>query len=128
MIRRLLSFSLTVLLCTSAALIVSNWLLQAAGPSGSTLTIMATVRPQRFIVVNRDLKIQAVLSNTDHNVRPTVYLDGIDGQEIPYSESIIEEYQNLKPSLNFSKPGILYERRNGRLQELVQVLKNWLPS
>ena len=78
----------------------------------NTLTVVAEVRPQRIIVVNDALEITKIYSNTAEDVRPTVYLDDVSGKELPYSDSIVDEYQTLVPSLDTSEPGVLYEKKS----------------
>ncbi len=121
--RSLLSFLFTILVCVVLTITVSDWILEAAQKSGSTITVLATVRPQRIIVVDRNLKIIKILSNTAQEVRPFVLLDSVDGLEIPYSESIVNQYADLKSSLDFSKPGVVYERADrgllNRMKKLI---------
>lgn len=76
----------------------------------SNITITVAVEPMRTIVVNKSLRIVQIISNTKKDVEPVVYLDTPDGIELPYSEGIRDQYLTLKPVLNFSKPGIVYER------------------
>ena len=97
-----------------------NFLLFAKEQSSGTITVIATVAPNRYIIVDSDLTIQTILSNTEEEVRPMVLLDTIDGQELPYSEGIMEQYQSLKPSLNFSEPGIVYDRDERPIQALIK--------
>lgn len=125
MIRRLFLFLVTVLVCVTITFTLSEWLLQAAGPGGSTITVMATVRPQRIIVVDKQLAITRILSNTARETRPIVLLNSVDGKEMPYSESIVDQYASLKPSLDFSKPGIVYERREAGV---LRWLKKLMPA
>ena len=111
MIRQSLYFLGTVLLCSLIAIIVSNWaLLAAQNGGGATLTVVATVRPQRIIVVDQNLSITQIISNTNQDMRPLVVLNTVDGPEIPYSESIVRQYAVLKPTLDFSHPAIVYDR------------------
>ncbi len=119
-IKQFVSFLCTVLICTVLSIIGSNWLLHAATPSNSTLTIMATVRPQRIIIVDKNFVITKIMSNTNLDMRPLVLLQTTDGAEIPYSESIANQYLALKPTLDFSKPGIVYEDSDGMVVTLVK--------
>lgn len=75
-----------------------------------SLSITVTVEPVRTIVVDRNLQITNVISNTKEDVRPVVVLDTRDGPDLPYTESIEKQYAALKPIINFSKPGVVYER------------------
>lgn len=74
------------------------------------ITITATVGPQRIIVVDRNSTIQRIISNTKQDLQPKVVLESPNGQEFAYSEGIAQQYEFLKSSLSFSKPGIIYQR------------------
>lgn len=64
----------------------------------------------RSIIVDRDLRIVTIISNTQEDVRPLVYLDTRDGLNLPFAEGIQQQYNTLKPVINFSKPGVVYQR------------------
>ena len=53
-------------------------------PTGSmqTVTVTAAVPPARIIVVDDNLKIKSIASNTKEDVNPKVVLNNIDGKEI----------------------------------------------
>jgi hypothetical protein len=74
------------------------------------LSITVTVEPMRSIIVDRDLRIVTIISNTQEDVRPLVYLDTRDGLNLPFAEGIQQQYNTLKPVINFSKPGVVYQR------------------
>lgn len=74
------------------------------------LSITVTVEPVRTILVDRNLQIESIISNTKEDVRPVVLLETQDGTDLPYTESIASQYALLKPVINFSKPGIVYQR------------------
>lgn len=76
------------------------------------VTYVATVTPQRVILVDKNFIIQRILSNTKEDVRPVVFLEDVSGQELPYSESIRKQYEFLQSSLHFGRAGVLYERKN----------------
>lgn len=97
-------------LITLVTVVLANALILATETASNTITVVATVLPQRMIIVDENLTIQKVISNTAEEIRPVVVLGEVDGKEIPYSQSIVEQYQSLKPSLNFSKPGVVYQR------------------
>lgn len=75
-----------------------------------TIQIHATVAPQRFIIVDASHRIQEITSNSNITVPPTIVLDHIGGIELSNATDILQEYQALTPSLNFSRPGIIYTR------------------
>lgn len=95
---------------TLVTVILANALILATETASNSITVVATVLPQRMIIVDENLTIQKVISNTAEEIRPVVVLGEVDGKEIPYSQSIVEQYQSLKTSLNFSKPGVVYQR------------------
>ena len=75
-----------------------------------SLSITLSVEPVRTIIVDRNLQIVTIMSNTKEDVRPVVFLDTQDGAELPYTEGIAGQYNTLKPVVNFEKPGIVYQR------------------
>lgn len=74
------------------------------------MSVTVTVEPHRVIIVDKNFTIRQIISNTEENVRPMVLLDSQDGKEVPYTESIRLQYMYLKPSINFTEPGIVYDR------------------
>ncbi len=105
-------------------ILFTNALLFADESANFNVAITATIRPMRVIVVDQTLTIKKVISNTKEDIRPMVVLDTEDGKELAYSDAIYTQYEDLKPTLNFSKPGILYERDNRPLQALFKALAN----
>lgn len=93
-----------------AVVLFTNLFLIAGEYAANTITIVATVRPLRLILVDRYLTIQSIASNTHVDILPLVVLDTQDGKELPYTNAIREQYAALKPRLNFSAPGIVYRR------------------
>lgn len=75
-----------------------------------SLSITVTVEPIRTIIVDRNLRIIEIMSNTKEDVRPIVLLELQDGIELPYTEGVQQQYKILKPVINFNKPGLVYER------------------
>lgn len=107
-------------IATIITVLLTNVLLLATEQGGSSVTVVGTVLPQRLIVVDENLTIRKVISNTSEEIRPTVVLGEVDGKEIPYSASIIDEYQFIKPTLDFSQPGIVYERDDRPIPALLK--------
>lgn len=61
------------------------------------------------VVVNSEGKIQQIVSNTNEDVEPRVYLDRISEEtQIDASESVNHEYRQLVP-YGSSRVGVLYE-------------------
>ena len=98
------------------SVLMTNMALYAQEQYGAKLTVVATINPTRIIVVNDDLQIIKVVSNTDQDIRPIVVRGSEDGPEVAYGDSIIQQYQDLKGSLDFSKPGVLYQKDNRPVQ------------
>lgn len=67
------------------------------------------VSPKRTIVVDNNLKILQIISNTKKEVEPTVRLE--NGMEISLTYFISEQYAKIKPTVNFSKTGTVYDSR-----------------
>jgi len=82
----------------------------AVESSSQNMVVTVTVEPTRVIIVDKNFTIQKIISNTGADVRPIVYLNSEDGLEVPYTESIFNQYMFLKNTLNFSQPGIIYDR------------------
>ena len=98
----------------------TNFYLYATEQRATSVTIIASVFPARYIVVDDTFTIRSIFSNTDQDVRPAVFLSSLDGEEIPYAESIRKQYQTLKPNLNFSQPGKIYTYEARPVQALIQ--------
>lgn len=98
----------------------TNILLYATEQRSATVTIIASVAPIRYIVVDDTFTIREIFSNTNQDVRPVVFMYALDGEEIPYSESVRKQYQDLKPTLNFSQPGKVYAYETRPVQALIQ--------
>lgn len=74
------------------------------------ITIVATVLPTRTIIVDKNLTILKIYSNTKDDVRPIVLQDKLDGASINYSDAIQSQYSALKPVINFTQAGLVYQR------------------
>lgn len=99
-----------LILSTVLFLVIVITFVAAQPDSNAAFVVMATVLPERSIVVDQDLNIQQIYSNTKQDVRPNVYQDRIDGSPVAYSDSIRGQYDDLKSSIDFSKPGQVYKR------------------
>lgn len=78
------------------------------GPA-QKVRVTASVEPQRTVVVNENFQIISIVSNTSKEVEPKVFLNTVDGKELEYTETIKDEYDILKETLSFAKPGVIYE-------------------
>lgn len=70
----------------------------------------AEVAHTRTIIVDQNLKIISIYSNTKKDVVPTVRLENEKGDIIAITDRVSDQYKALKPSLNFSKIGKVYDR------------------
>ena len=109
-----------LILSTIVIIVIVAAIASAIPKSGGTIIVLATVAPQRSIVVDENLTILQVYSNTTKDIRPNVYLDNIDGEEVAYSDSILHQYQAIKKSINFEKPGLVYQKPSGGLSGIVR--------
>ena len=92
------------------AIFITSFVVLLVESQNQKMTVTVTVEPQRVIIVDKNLTIMQIISNTELDIRPIVLLGSQDGSELPYTESIMRQYFFLKPTLNFSQPGILYDR------------------
>ncbi len=95
------------------SVLVSSMAISALTPTAKTgqgYVVLASVQPTRYIVVDSNLQIKQVVSNTAQDVMPYVVLNGLDGHQIPYTTSIQNQFANLKSSLSFAKAGVVYQR------------------
>lgn len=95
-----------------AFILIVSMMILVSESSTKPMVVTVTVNPTRVIIVDRDLVIRRIISNTKDDVRPVVYLESEDGRELPYTESITEQYLALKSSMNFKEPGIIYDRED----------------
>ena len=72
------------------------------------MSFTVEVPPTRIIIVDKNLEILQIISNTRKEVEPTVRIESEKGPELPLTESVLGQYQKIKPTLNFSKMGIIY--------------------
>lgn len=84
-------------------------------PNGTTLyaashsvTVTATVPPHREVVVDRNLRITKVVSNTTADTTPTFVLGNVGGTELKNCERCRSQYRQLSHRLDFSKIGTVY--------------------
>ncbi len=75
-----------------------------------TITLQATVSPRRTIVVDEHGIILQIASNSSIDVKPDVVLDTIDGTSLQLTKDIYQAYSKLLPSLDVTKPGIVYSK------------------
>ncbi len=84
----------------------------------------AEVPHSRTIVVDRSLTIIAIISNTTQDVSPTIRLESDKGAKIASSAAVLAQYDALKPTLDFSIAGNVYER--GRVRTVGTEDHDWV--
>jgi hypothetical protein len=97
------------------SVMVVNFTIEALVPntnSGPSYQVIASVEPTRYIVVDRNLQIKQIVSNTAEDVVPYVLLNSLDGKPLPYTNSIRTQFLALKSSVNFSKAGAVYTKQS----------------
>jgi len=113
----------------AASVLVSSITINALSPtphSPQGYVVLASVQPARYIVVDSNLQIKQIVSNTNQDVIPYVVLNSLDGNQIPYTTTIQNQFTHLKPSLSFAKAGTVYQRNTSN--SLNGALKNALGS
>jgi hypothetical protein len=88
--------------------------------------MVLSVEPKRTIIVDRNLQITTIISNTKEDVEPVVYLETAGGIDLPYTESIEGQYKALKPVLDFGKSGTIYQRDTNVLLALLKTILSFL--
>ncbi len=109
-------------LSTLAFIVIISTLVIAESNSNNSFVVVASILPERSIVVDQDLTIQKIYSNTGQDIRPNVYLNGLDGPQVAYGDSIQQQYQDVKRSANFAKPGLVYQRPSGSTQSILRTI------
>lgn len=100
----------------------------AQSNTDSQIIVLATVLPERSIIVDSDLTIQKIYSNTLREVRPNVYQDTISGPIVAYTESIQEQYEELSHSIDYSKPGLVYVRPSNQFTSFLRTISNFFKN
>lgn len=93
-----------------------------AQENSQTIAVNAAVLPHIYLVVNDSAEITQIFNNAHHESEASVLLGSLSGQAGQLSPDIASQYLSLKPSLNFSKYGVLYQKPSFA----VRVLKNAL--
>lgn len=65
----------------------------------------------RIIVVDKNLNILQIISYTKKEIEPVVRLENEQGMEISMTDYISEQYSKIKPFINFSKTGVVFDER-----------------
>jgi hypothetical protein len=76
-----------------------------------TIIIHAVVPPHRYAILNQKNEIQQVLSNTPLDILPVFTIGAADGQKKESTPELLKSYNTLTRGLDFSKPGVIYERQ-----------------
>jgi hypothetical protein len=89
--------------------------------SGS-VRINAIIEPVRYVILNNSNKIIEILSNTNSNVKPLVYLNSTNGAKLTLSKSIYAKYEKIVESIKTnSKYGVIY-KYNPKKNENIKIL------
>ena len=109
---RLSGLFVVVLLCVSFFLIalVSSSVL-ALGQSSGTIAVTAVVPPARYILVNRQATIIAIISNTPINVTPMVYVNSLKGTPLVLTPEIDQQYETILATVDGAQPGVIYTQQ-----------------
>lgn len=78
--------------------------------TSQTIAVSAVVAPHVYLVVNDSGQITQIFNNSHRESEPSVLVGSLSGPVGQFSPAIISQYANLKPSLDFSKYGILYQK------------------
>jgi|GEM_PF-1378882 len=78
----------------------------------NSYVVLASVQPARYIIVNDNLQITKIVSNTAQDVVPYVVLNSLDGEQLPYTKSVQTQFLALKASISFVTAGVVYTRRS----------------
>ena len=87
-----------------------------------TIAVSAVVLPHIYLVVDDSGQITQVFNNSHQESEPIVLVSSLSGQAGQLSPAIANQYAALKPSLDFSKYGVLYQKPSF----VKRVLKNAL--
>ena len=118
--RKILTAGGVIALCVLSSVLMTNVLLFAAEQRSTQTTLLVTIQPVRLIVVDQNASIVEIYSNTTNDIRPIVTLNTPDGMQLPYSETIAQEYQNLKSSVSFARAGLVYQRDTRPVQSVLK--------
>lgn len=99
-----------ILLSTILFMVILGFVVVAQPEGSSEVVILASVEPQRTIIVDKDNTIQQIYSNTNKDIRPLVYIGGFDGEETAYTDSVRSQYEAIKKTSDFSAAGKIYQR------------------
>lgn len=76
----------------------------------NTVTLTATIRPAKYLIVDNNREIKEILSNTKENVVPTVYINSISpGNMIPLSNNIYDQYISIAACSSINNIGAVYK-------------------
>lgn len=96
-------------------------------------SIKSSIPNIRIIIVDKNFNILQIISNTKKDIEPTVRLENEKGMEISLTDSVSKQYLKLKPTVNFSKNGVVYDKRYvsffgillpDSLQQIIYILRD----
>ena len=83
----------------------------ALNQAPASIVVTAVVAPVRYVLVNQNIEIIEILSNTPLNVPPKVYQSSFKSNEIPLTTPIDKSYRDIIVKINTSKTGVIYSRQ-----------------
>ncbi len=83
-----------------------------AQENSQTIAVRAVVEPHIYLVVNDSGQITQVFNNSHWESEPSVLVGSLSGPVGQLSPTTANQYTTLKPLLDFSKYGVLYQKPN----------------
>ena len=115
----------TVLICLT--LLCSCQTVFADNQTGDNVTITAVIKPVRYILINKYGTITEILSNTTQSVKPIVYLDKLNGNQVSFSSNLQRQYISILESINTAKKyGVIYKYQKTNNLNLVRFFKAYI--
>jgi hypothetical protein len=100
----------------------------ASAISGINITVTAVVQPSTYLVINEERQIAKIFNNYHQEGVLYAVKDSIEGQIIEITAEINSQYQALKPSLDFSTQGVIYQYNKFKSQSQQNIVKSLLPQ
>ncbi len=74
--------------------------------------VYSEAKTGRVIIVDQNLVIKRIINYTESQEKsPVILLENTGGVELPYTDSIKAQYENLKKKLDFKAEGVIYEKK-----------------
>lgn len=70
-------------------------------------------KTERLIIVDQNLIIKKIINYSNKStIDPIVILDNSSGVELPFTESIDNQYKKILKKINLKKNGVVYEKKD----------------